>query len=100
MQVRPTIFDDPSSLGRTLAARIADEIQAAHAAGRRYVLGCPGGRSPMTTYAELARLVAERGLDLSGLVIAMMDDYVERDPSGNFRPRVRRAGPQLPPVRS
>ena len=36
----------------------------------------------MTTYSELGRLVRERGLDLSRLVIAMMDDYVERQPAG------------------
>ena len=85
MRVRPTVFDDPPALGRALAARIADGIEAAHGVGRPYVLGCPGGRSPMTTYAELARLVGERRLDLSGVVVAMMDNYVEADPaSGGF----------------
>jgi glucosamine-6-phosphate deaminase len=77
VRVHPTVFADPSALGEALAVRIADGLEAATNAGRRYVLGCPGGRSPMTTYAALAALVRQRRLDVSGLVIAMMDDYVE-----------------------
>lgn len=82
MDVPTTVFPDPEELGQTLAAEIADGIVAAGAAGRAYVLGCPGGRSPRTTYQALAQLVQERRLDLSGLVIAMMDDYAVPDPSG------------------
>lgn len=83
VRVRPTVFADPPALGRMLAARVADGIEAASREGRSYVLGCPGGRTPMTTYAELARLVRDRRLDLSRLVIAMMDDYVEPRPDDN-----------------
>jgi glucosamine-6-phosphate deaminase len=84
VRVPPTVVADPASLGEALAVRIADGLEAATNAGRRYVLGCPGGRTPMTTYTALARLVRQRRLDVSGLVIAMMDDYVERttSPSG------------------
>lgn len=87
--MRPTltVFADPMTLGRALAIRIADEIAAAGEAGRRYVLGCPGGRTPKATYSALASIVAERGLDLRHLVIVMMDEYVIVDPrSGGFRP--------------
>lgn len=82
MQIPVTVFPDPEELGQNLASEIADGIVAAAAAGRTYVLGCPGGRSPRTTYQALAQLVQERRLDLSGLVIAMMDDYATADPSG------------------
>ncbi|HUN33138.1 MAG TPA: hypothetical protein VMU95_14090, partial [Trebonia sp.] len=34
---------------------------------------------PQSTYVALAREVATRHVDLSGLVIVMMDEYVERD---------------------
>lgn len=74
--MRRTVFPDPDALGRTVADRIADEIERAHRAGTRYLLGCPGGRSPMPIYRALAEVVRSRGLDLSGLVIAMMDEYV------------------------
>ncbi|WP_020574671.1 6-phosphogluconolactonase [Actinopolymorpha alba] len=87
MRVRPTVFPDQFALGHALATRIADGIEAATSEGRRYVLGCPGGRSAMTTYAGLASLVIHRRLDLSGLVIAMMDEYVDLDEaSGTFAP--------------
>lgn len=78
MRVEPTVFDGPEAVGRALAALIADRIAAA-GAGRSFLLGCPSGRSPWTTYVALAREVAAGRLDLTGLVIVMMDEYVERD---------------------
>ena len=78
MRVEPTVFDGPEAVGSALAALIADRIAAA-GAGRPFLLGCPSGRSPWTTYVTLAREVAARRLDLTGLVIVMMDEYVERD---------------------
>jgi len=78
MRVEPTVFDGPEAVGRALAALIADRIAAA-GAGRTFLLGCPSGRSPWTTYVALAHEVTARRLDLSGLVIVMMDEYVERD---------------------
>ena len=79
MRVQPTVFDGPEVLGRALAALIADRLAEAADAGRPFLLGCPSGRSPQSTYVALAREVAARGLDLTGLVIVMMDEYVERD---------------------
>ncbi|NEY91823.1 6-phosphogluconolactonase [Tabrizicola oligotrophica] len=76
----PCIFDTPAALGLAVARDIADRIAAAK--GQRFLLGCPGGRSPQPVYAALAGLVAERGLDLSGLVIVMMDDYVIETATG------------------
>ncbi len=82
MEVPTTIFPDPEALGQALAAEIAEGVIAAATAGRTYVLGCPGGRSPRTTYQALAQVVRERRLDLSSLVIAMMDDYAAPNPAG------------------
>ncbi|MDL9977931.1 6-phosphogluconolactonase [Microbacterium sp. ASV49] len=70
------ILPDAEAVGREVAGTIADRMEAALAAGRRFILGCPGGRTPQTTYAALAAEAAERGLDLRTVVIAMMDDYV------------------------
>ncbi len=80
MQVRPQVFDNPKSLGRAAASEIADAIAAS--SGRPFLLGCPGGRSPSSTYAALANLAQERELDLSRVIIVMMDDYVVETPSG------------------
>ena len=78
------VFPDADALGAALAREIMAGIDAAREAGRRYVLGCPGGRSGRTTYAALARLA--RGADLTHLVIAMMDDYLEAAPGGGWQP--------------
>ncbi|MFE2045165.1 6-phosphogluconolactonase [Streptomyces sp. NPDC059477] len=81
----PRVFDSPGALGETLAREIADGIAEAGRAGHRYVLGCPGGRSPKPVYDALAALTAERGLDLSHVVIAMMDEYVVPAPDGGYQ---------------
>jgi glucosamine-6-phosphate deaminase len=92
MRVEPTVFDGPEAVGRALAALIADRIAAA-GAGRSFLLGCPSGRSPWTTYVSLAREVAARQLDLTGLVIVMMDEYVERDQATGEMRRIDPAAP-------
>ena len=92
MLVEPTVFDGPEAVGRALAALIADRIEEA-GAGRPFLLGCPSGRSPWTTYVELAREVAARRLDLTGLVIVMMDEYVERDDGTGEMRRIDPAAP-------
>jgi glucosamine-6-phosphate deaminase len=92
MLVEPTVFDGPEAVGRALAALIADRIEEA-GAGRTFLLGCPSGRSPWTTYVALARAVAARRLDLTGLVIVMMDEYVERDDGTG---EMRRIDPTAP----
>ena len=63
------VFDDAEQLGSALA----DTIVAAYERSKeRFLLGCPGGRSLLTTYRALAQSRA----DLSRLVVVMMDEYV------------------------
>jgi glucosamine-6-phosphate deaminase len=93
MRVQPTVFDGPEVLGGALARLIADRIAEAADAGRPFLLGCPSGRSPHGTYVALAREVATRDVDLTGLVIVMMDEYVERDESTGA---MRRIDPTAP----
>lgn len=76
------VFRDEGELGAALAAEIIAGIDEARASGRRYVLGCPGGRSGRSTYQALAQGV--QGADISHLVIAMMDDYVLPTTDGAF----------------
>jgi glucosamine-6-phosphate deaminase len=61
-------FADAAELGRALAREIV-ELQPE-------LLGCPGGRSLMTTY----RALGESKADLSGTTIVMMDEYVPVPP--------------------
>jgi glucosamine-6-phosphate deaminase len=79
MRVQPTVFDGPEALGHAVATLIAERLAEAADARRPFLLGCPSGRSPQSTYVALAREVATRNIDLAGLVIVMMDEYVERD---------------------
>ncbi len=76
------VFLDADELGAALADEIVAGLDEARTAGRRYVLGCPGGRSGRSTYRALAARVA--GADLGHLVIAMMDDYVVPTVGGGF----------------
>ena len=84
MTVIPDVFPDAQRLGERAAALVADGIAAARSAGRPYLLGCPGGRSAVSTYRALARLVAARSLDLSHVVVVMMDDYLVLGPDGSL----------------
>lgn len=78
------VFKSPAQLGHALAVRVADGITTARAEGRRYLLGCPGGRTARPVYDALAALVSQRDLPLDNLVVVMMDDYVEL---ANGKPR-------------
>ena len=63
------VFDHPDALGESLAGVLAEAYEGSEGS---FLLGCPGGRSLLTTYRALAR----RGDDLSRLVVVMMDEYV------------------------
>lgn len=80
MRVAPEVFADPQILGAGAAGLVADGIQLARNAGRRFLLGCPGGRSAASTYRALAGIVADRSLDLGHVVVVMMDDYLVPGP--------------------
>ena len=83
MLVPPCVFADPDDLGDAVAAMILARLRD-RPVGRPFLLGCPGGRSARTTYQHLARRAAADRLDLSALVIVMMDEYVIADPAGGF----------------
>jgi glucosamine-6-phosphate deaminase len=85
MRIDPQVFETPVALGEHVAQAIADRIEQSTIAGRPFVLGCPGGRSALSTYQALAREVGQRDLDLSGLVVLMMDEYLVDDGAGGLR---------------
>jgi glucosamine-6-phosphate deaminase len=69
----PIVLPDADAVGDEVAATIIDRMAATD--GQHFLLGCPSGRTGMPTYRALARHAAQ-GVDLSRLVIVMMDDYV------------------------
>jgi glucosamine-6-phosphate deaminase len=76
MAARVEIHDDPEALGRSLAADVLAALQADGLDRRPVLLGCPGGRSLRPTYRAIGAQAARQELDLSRLVILMMDEYL------------------------
>lgn len=72
------VFETPEALGESLASHVVDRATAAANAGRRFLLGCPTGRTPRPLYAALAR----RQVDFGHVTLVMMDEYLVRGPSG------------------
>jgi glucosamine-6-phosphate deaminase len=79
-----TVFDTPEQLGWALAGEILDRTRAALRRRRRFLLGCPSGRTPRPIYQALARRAAEANDNVSHLVIVMMDEYLNPDGKGGF----------------
>jgi glucosamine-6-phosphate deaminase len=82
--VRPQVQADAQAVGDAVADLVLDRVRATPP-DRRFLLGCPGGRSLQTTYRRLAAVAAAEQVDLSGLVIVMMDEYV-LPVGGGFEP--------------
>ncbi|MET7433247.1 MULTISPECIES: hypothetical protein [Streptomyces] len=74
------VYPDADALGAALAAEIVAGMADAAARGCRHLLGCPGGRSLISTYDAVAARLRSAPMDLSHVVIVMMDDYLEDVP--------------------
>jgi glucosamine-6-phosphate deaminase len=70
------VFPTPDAIGEYLAPRLLDRVELARTQGRRFLLGCPTGRTPRPIYAALGRGLAKRKQDISHLVLVMMDEYL------------------------
>ena len=68
LRVLPT----PAAIGDHLAERLLERIEHARRLSKRFLLGCPTGRTPRPVYDEITR----HGRDLSHVVLVMMDEYV------------------------
>jgi len=73
-QVR--VLASPEEIGEYVATRLLERIERARAAEKRFLLGCPTGRSPKPVFAAMARKLAAKPQDLSHLVFVMMDEYL------------------------
>ena len=78
-KARIEILETADQIGTRLAERLLSEIENARATGRRYVLGCPTGRTPRPIYGAIAARLEAAPQDLSHLVLAMMDEYLIGD---------------------
>jgi glucosamine-6-phosphate deaminase len=84
MSAPVTVFESPEQLGWILAGEILERTRAALRRRRRFLLGCPAGRSLRTTYRALARRAAEANDNLSHVVIVMMDEFLVPDGKDGF----------------
>ena len=73
------VLPSPEAIGEELATRLLERIERARVDGRRFLLGCPTGRTPRPIYGAMARRVADSGTDISHLVLVMMDEYLVRE---------------------
>ena len=71
-----TLLPSPAAIGDALAVRILAQMAVARAEDRRYLLGCPTGRTPRPIFAAMARRLGERAQDLSHVTLVMMDEYL------------------------
>ncbi|MFV0431058.1 MAG: 6-phosphogluconolactonase [Alphaproteobacteria bacterium] len=76
MQHNILVYKNENEQARALATLILGQIKYAAKENRAFLLGCPGGRSPLETYKQLALMIGQEQIDISHLVVVMMDDYV------------------------
>jgi glucosamine-6-phosphate deaminase len=72
VRVLPTV----EAVGDDIAAGLLARIESARESGRRFLLGCPTGRTPKPVFAAMARRLAHAQQDLSHVVLLMMDEYL------------------------
>ena len=77
--MRVVIAETPAKVARIAAELIATEIKNRRAEGRAAVLGAATGSTPLGTYQELTALVRAGELDVSGVSVFALDEYVGLD---------------------
>ena len=75
---RLRVLPSPAEIGEELARRILDRVEHARTSGKRFLLGCPTGRTPRPVYEAMGRRLAASDQDISHLVLVMMDEYLVR----------------------
>lgn len=70
------ILASPDEIGEYVATGLLERIARARVAKKRFLLGCPTGRSPKPVFAAMARKLAAKPQDISHLVFVMMDEYL------------------------
>ncbi|HEX2779354.1 MAG TPA: 6-phosphogluconolactonase, partial [Gemmatimonadaceae bacterium] len=70
------LFPTPDAIGEHVAAVVLERIERARREERRFLLGCPTGRTPKPIFAAMGRLLARTRADISHLALVMMDEYL------------------------
>ncbi len=89
------VFPSPDAIGEQVAHLVLTRIEKARWGDKRFVLGCPTGRTPRPIYRALSRQLAEKPEDLSHVVLVMMDEYLVAVGSGYKYSSARNLGPAI-----
>jgi glucosamine-6-phosphate deaminase len=81
-QTKLRVFHTPDALGDHVAALLLGQIARANKKGKRFLLGCPTGRTPRPVYYAMAKRLAAAPQELSHLTLVMMDEYLLRAGDG------------------
>jgi len=76
------VLPTPGAIGQDVARQIVHRIDSARNSGRRFLLGCPTGRTPRPIYSAIAEQLNVTRSDISHVVLVMMDEYVVPSPEG------------------
>jgi glucosamine-6-phosphate deaminase len=68
-------FETIHELAHYAAHIIAGLVRERAALGQKTVIGLPAGSTPLTTFRELIRLHRDEALDLSSVVLFLLDEY-------------------------
>jgi glucosamine-6-phosphate deaminase len=82
--INPLVLPDDLAVGHYAAEIIFTELVRAKNEDRPFVLGCPGGRTPRSTYNALSAMIKAGKQDISHVVIAMMDEFLQEKPDGTY----------------
>ncbi|MEO7965122.1 MAG: 6-phosphogluconolactonase [Gemmatimonadaceae bacterium] len=75
-----TVLPTPDAIGEYMAERILSRVAQAAAQYKRFLLGCPTGRTPKPIFGAMARRLREERQSLRHVVLVLMDEYlVPRD---------------------
>src|SRR5690606_19618757 len=74
------VFDDPATMSKQVAKRIAGLIEEGKTVGQHVVLGLPTGSTPIGVYQVLIQMHRNEGLDFSGVITFNIDEYDPMQP--------------------
>ena len=76
MPTKVRVLPTPEAIGEDVGERLLGRIGRAREFGRRFLLGCPTGRTPRPVFAAMARRLEKTTQDLAHVVLVMMDEYL------------------------
>ena len=76
------VLPNPDALGEYIADLLLTRIDAARAANRRFLLGCPTGRTPAPILRAMEARLRGHPRDLGHVTLVMMDEYLVQGARG------------------